>query len=64
MKLKLATAMQDTSSQNVVSEHVALALLGILSEMQILKAYARTTESESWEVGPRQLFSQTFQVTR
>lgn len=63
MKLKLATTMQGTSSQNVVSEHVLLALLGILSEMQILKVYTRSTESESWEVGPRKLFSQTFQVT-
>ena len=53
MSLKVAASVQDSVSQSVVSVHAALVSPGILSEMQILRAYPRTTESKSWEVGPR-----------
>lgn len=52
MNLKLAATVQDAASKNVVSERAALVSPGILLEMQILRTYPRSTESESWEVGP------------
>lgn len=52
MNLKPAATVQDAASKNVVSERAALVSPGILLEMQILRTYPRTTESESWEVGP------------
>ena len=53
MSLKVAATVQDSVSQSVVSVHDGLVSPGILLEMQILRAYPRTTESKSWEVGPR-----------
>lgn len=52
----LASTMQGTASQNVVSEHHALlASSGILLGVQILKVYLTITELESWEAVPRNL---------
>ena len=47
MSLKVAATVQDSVSQSVVSVHDGLVSPGILLEMQILRAYPRTTESKA-----------------